>query len=142
MFWMSEENDLNIWIPKILEHCYLGCLKRLIYCVQQQTLLNWKFRNGLEISKGNKTSSVVAPRGWFISVHYESNNFYNILKTAMKCTYTYSYSTTRMSNRVLSHVMASIFSDNFFKQRPIHFGVTNKQLCTRYKSILSCISIK
>lgn len=34
MFWLSEEYNPSFWNQGNLVHCYLVCLKRLIYCVQ------------------------------------------------------------------------------------------------------------
>lgn len=41
LFWLCEEVDKDIWIPKTLLTCFRACICRLIYCIQYSVLVHY-----------------------------------------------------------------------------------------------------
>jgi hypothetical protein len=41
MYWVSEEIPLSIWRPENLIPCFLGCFRRLIYCLEYRICLHY-----------------------------------------------------------------------------------------------------
>ncbi|XP_052092459.1 uncharacterized protein LOC127728919 [Mytilus californianus] len=41
MFWISEESNPSVWRPNNIIPCFTACLKRLLYCVEYETLLHY-----------------------------------------------------------------------------------------------------
>ncbi|XP_063447770.1 uncharacterized protein LOC134727322 [Mytilus trossulus] len=41
MFWISEANETSVWRPDNIIPCFMGCLKRLLYCKEYSTLLHY-----------------------------------------------------------------------------------------------------
>ena len=41
IFWVSEELPLSIWRPENLISCFLGCFRRLIYCLEYGICLHY-----------------------------------------------------------------------------------------------------
>jgi tetratricopeptide (TPR) repeat protein len=41
IFWVSEETSLSIWRPENLISCFLGCFRRLMYCLEYGICLHY-----------------------------------------------------------------------------------------------------